>query len=147
MDMRFDHPSPLPLTLREKTDGPGPHNNAPDPNTEPEASVGGSRRALVCKTCRTRITRHDLAMEINGKHHHVFFNPQGYVFELGCFASAKNIIPTGPRTDEFTWFPGYAWQVVACAGCNAQLGWRYTSSTTGGFFGLILTALIDEPEK
>lgn len=105
--------------------------------------VEHGRRKLVCKFCRSVITRPDLGMEIDGKHHHVFFNPHGYVFELGCFASAKNIVPTGPKTDEFTWFPGYAWQVVACAGCQAQLGWRYTGNH-GGFYGLILKALVEE---
>lgn len=150
MNMHVAQNSFTPFTLREKT-GPdprsGPHDDAPDPDKTPEPSAGEGGRRLVCKACRTRITRRDLGMEIDGKHHHVFFNPHGYVFELGCFASAKNVIPTGPRTDEFTWFPGYAWQVVACAGCNSQLGWRYISPTAGGFFGLILNALIEEPEE
>lgn len=119
----------------------------PDSSTvvedESEEEHGHGRSKLVCKTCRSVITRPDLGMEIGGKHHHVFFNPHGYVFELGCFASAKNVIPTGPKTDEFTWFPGFAWQVVACAGCQAQLGWRYTGNA-GGFYGLILASLVEE---
>jgi hypothetical protein len=110
---------------------------------QPDPVAGQDRRALLCKACRARITRRVLAMEVNGSHRHVFFNPHGLVFELGCFASAKNVIPTGPKTDEFTWFPGHAWQVVACAGCSTQLGWRYTGPS-GGFFGLILAALIEE---
>ncbi len=109
----------------------------------PEESTGHGGRKLVCKTCRTVITRPDLGMEVDGKHRHVFFNPHGYVFELGCFASARNVIPTGPKTEEFTWFPEYAWQFVACAGCQAQLGWRYTGNK-GGFYGLILKSLIEE---
>lgn len=99
--------------------------------------------ALVCRACRSKITRRDLAMEVDGSHRHVFFNPHGEVFEVGCFASAKNVLPTGPKTDEFTWFPGHAWQAVACTGCLSQLGWRYTGRD-GGFFGLILASLTDE---
>lgn len=109
--------------------------------TDDERDHGRSK--LVCKTCRSVITRPDLGMEVDGRFRHVFFNPHGYVFELGCFASAKNVTPTGPKTDEFTWFPGFAWQVVACNHCQAQLGWRYTGDT-GGFYGLILTALVEE---
>ncbi len=110
---------------------------------EPEETSGHSGRKLVCKMCHSVITRPDLGMEVDGKHRHVFFNPHGYVFELGCFASAKNITPTGPKTDEFTWFPGFAWQFVGCTGCQAQLGWRYTGKS-GGFYGLILKALVEE---
>ncbi|WP_264981094.1 cereblon family protein [Pseudodesulfovibrio portus] len=115
-----------------------------DTGKQPDLDEGGHGSVLVCRFCRSRITRRDLAMEINGSHRHVFFNPHGQVFELGCFASAKNVLPTGPRTDEFTWFPGFVWQAVACTGCLAQLGWRYTGEG-GGFFGLILTALAEEP--
>jgi hypothetical protein len=98
---------------------------------------------LVCRACRSRITRRDLGMEINGRHRHVFFNPEGLVFELGCFASARNLTAAGPETGEFTWFPGYRWQVVLCTGCSSQLGWRYVGDD-GGFFGLILKALLEE---
>ncbi|MCJ2166002.1 MULTISPECIES: cereblon family protein [unclassified Pseudodesulfovibrio] len=110
--------------------------------TEPIPHETGS--VLVCRVCRSRITRRDLGMEVHGSHRHVFFNPHGQVFELGCFASAKNILPTGPKTGEFTWFSGFDWQAVACTGCITHLGWRYTGSH-GGFFGLILASLIEEP--
>lgn len=120
--------------------GPGA-GEGPGERPEPvDAETGG---VLVCRACRSRITRRDLGMEINGRHRHVFFNPEGLVFELGCFASARNLAPAGPETDEFTWFPGYRWQVVLCTGCSTQLGWRYVGGD-GGFFGLILKALLEE---
>ncbi|QJB56068.1 cereblon family protein [Pseudodesulfovibrio sp. zrk46] len=114
-----------------------------DLDEKTESTRGNGGRKLVCKLCHSVITRPDLAMEVDGKHRHVFFNPHGYVFELGCFASAKNITPSGPKTDEFTWFPGYTWQVVACSHCASLLGWRYTGDN-GGFYGLITTALIEK---
>ncbi|WP_319582779.1 cereblon family protein [uncultured Pseudodesulfovibrio sp.] len=107
-----------------------------------DAETGG---VLVCRVCHSRITRRDLGMAINGSRRHVFFNPDGLVFELGCFASARNLTPAGPETDEFTWFPGYRWQVVLCTGCSTQLGWRYVGAD-GGFFGLILKALMEEEQ-
>lgn len=124
-----------------------PDNGAPDLGQSedllPELDRGDGDRKLVCRVCRSVITRPDLGMAVNGNHKHVFFNPYGMVFELGCFASAKNVVPAGPRSGEFTWFPGYEWQVVACTGCASQLGWRYTGQD-GGFYGLILKSLIEE---
>lgn len=108
-----------------------------------KSDIGHGGKALVCKVCHSRITRPDLGMRVNGEQRHVFFNPHGYVFEIGCFASAKNLAKTGPKTDEFTWFPGYAWQAVGCTGCATLLGWRYTGQDDG-FYGLILKALIEE---
>ena len=130
--------------LRDEQDsGQKPAKGHMDPAKRSEPDAGGRGPILICRACRSRITRRDLGMEVNGSHRHVFFNPHGDVFELGCFASAKNLVPTGPKTDEFTWFPGYVWQVVACTGCSTQLGWRYTGKG-GGFFGLILTALAED---
>lgn len=143
--MLFDQTTYSPsvsLYLKGAVDGSGAGGEVAE-DKKSEADHGHGGRKLVCKLCRSVITRRELGMEVNGQHRHVFFNPHGYVFELGCFASAKNVVPTGPKTDEFTWFPGYVWQVVACAHCASQLGWRYAKDG-GGFYGLILTALIEE---
>lgn len=130
--------------LREEQEKPNvPTKGRVDPKKQADLDTGENGSVLVCKLCRSKITRQDLGMEVDGSHKHVFFNPHGEVFELGCFASAKNVLPTGPRTDEFTWFPGFEWQAVACTGCVSQLGWRYTGKN-GGFFGLILATLVEE---
>ena len=130
--------------LRDEQETTGkPAKGSVTPEKRPDLDESGHDAALVCRFCRSRITRRDLGMEVEGSHRHVFFNPHGEVFEVGCFASAKNILPTGPKTDEFTWFPGFEWQAVACTGCIAQLGWRFTGKNSG-FFGLILTALTEE---
>ena len=142
-----DHITPGPFVLRDiPDDGSRPLGGRSTPEENPETGTSEGGRVLLCKTCRSKITRRDLGMKIDGKHRHVFFNPHGYVFELGCFASAKNVIPTGPKTDEFTWFPGFTWQVIGCTGCSTQIGWRYTSDTQGGFFGLILVNLVEEDD-
>lgn len=136
--------------IRALRDIPGDGSHAlagkSKPAKKPKTSTGENGRILICKTCRSKITRRDLGMRVDGKHQHVFFNPHGYVFELGCFASAKNVIASGPKSDEFTWFPGFDWQAVGCTGCSTQLGWRYTSKNKGGFFGLILTNLAEEED-
>jgi len=140
--MQLNQEPTYPLWLKGLPDGPDkPGEGNPDISLEQDSGHG--ERKLVCKTCRLVITRSDLGMRIDGQHRHVFFNPYGMVFELGCFASAKNVVPAGPKTDEFTWFPGYVWEVMACAGCTTQLGWRYTGEGSG-FYGLILNTLTEE---
>lgn len=123
----------------------GPDQTTPDGAPDPDSNPDTARPVLVCRVCRTVVTRPDLAVKVDGSHRHVFFNPHGLVFDLGCFASARNVLPTGPRTDEFTWFAGYRWQAVVCAGCAGLLGWRYTGQEHA-FFGLILPALIETGE-
>jgi hypothetical protein len=133
-----------PLALLKLADSPDA--GCPAGDTESDTGHGRGRQVLVCRACRTTITRPELGVEINGSHSHVFFNPHGLVFELGCFATAVNLRTAGPRTDEFTWFAGYHWQAVLCAGCSTLLGWRY-SGWGGGFFGLIRTALDETDEQ
>ncbi|MEF2145950.1 MAG: cereblon family protein [Desulfovibrionaceae bacterium] len=104
-------------------------------------------RILVCRACGRRITRTDARIRVNGLHHHVFCNPHGIVYELGCFAFAAGCLPSSPAVEDFSWFPGYSWQIVSCAGCADHLGWRYTSRTGQGFYGLILERLREEDES
>ena len=46
----------------------------------------------------------------------------------------------GEFTQEFTWFPGYAWRFAMCRQCLAHLGWEYRGAASG-FVGLIMTEL------
>jgi hypothetical protein len=131
--------TPVLNLLKQAGEAPGQGRTADAP--EDREKREDARPALLCKACRTHITRPEHAMCVAGSHRHVFFNPYGHVFELGCFASASNILPAGARSGEFTWFAGYSWQAVACAGCGALLGWHYTGPGPD-FFGLILAALV-----
>lgn len=141
------HPPPLFKKAPGKDHEPDRNapDGVPDGSPDPDSNPDTARPVLVCRACRTVVTRPELAVEVNGSHRHVFFNPHGFVFDLGCFASARNVLPTGPRTDEFTWFAGYRWQAVVCAGCAGLLGWRYTGQGHA-FFGLILPALTETGE-
>ncbi|WP_081602931.1 cereblon family protein [Desulfocurvibacter africanus] len=101
-------------------------------------------RFLLCKTCLHRVTAENARTEVQGKHVHVFCNPYGLVFEIGCFGAAPGCAPLGLPSLEFTWFPGYEWQVGVCRGCRAHLGWRYIAVHGGEFYGLILANLVGE---
>ena len=78
---------------------------------------------------------------MNGRHDHVCANPHGIAFEIGCFAHARGSMAVGPRSSEFSWFPGYTWQLNACRTCHAHLGWRFQASGRH-FHGLILNRLL-----
>lgn len=35
---------------------------------------------------------------------------------------------TDVPSTEFSWFPGYAWQIALCKRCQIHIGWRFTST-------------------
>lgn len=98
--------------------------------------------AIKCAACGHRITSRDLRIDVAGTSAHVFVNPHGLVFELVCFAAAPGVVELASPETAFSWFPGYSWQIVACAKCRAHVGWRYrVVEGHGSFHGLIVAAL------
>lgn len=102
--------------------------------------ASGNQRALVCAACGQRITDDDHRIEMNGAHEHTFVNPGGFVHHIGCFSVATGCSYLGPTETAFSWFPGWTWQIAACARCRAHVGWIYRNSGQQ-FHGLILAAL------
>lgn len=109
------------------------------PKTERERAAPGAR-SLVCAACGHRITDDDYRMEVSGAHEHTFVNPAGFVYRIGCFSVAPGCAHLGVPETAFSWFPGWSWQVAACARCRAHLGWIYRNAGEQ-FHGLIVTAL------
>ena len=99
-------------------------------------------RVLACAACRAAITTAAARIEVGGSHDHHFTNPDGHPFHIGCFSRAPGCRGSGEPSAEFTWFPGYSWQVEGCARCRAFLGWRYRSGAHR-FHGLILAHLVE----
>ena len=104
---------------------------------EPQEAEG-----IYCRQCLKMITSPEERIVVQGVHQHTFANPYGIVFEIGCFKTAQGCSHTGSSTDEFTWFPGFSWQVAVCRRCLLQVGWHFASVDTDGFYGLILNRLI-----
>lgn len=77
---------------------------------------------------------------MNGSHEHTFVNPGGFVHHIGCFAAAPGCAYLGSTESAFSWFPGWTWQIAACARCRAHVGWIYRNAGAQ-FHGLILAAL------
>lgn len=98
---------------------------------------------ILCKVCKHKITTHRETINISGSHHHTFANPNGIIFDIGCYKTAPGCLNTGPFTDEFSWFKGYLWRISICASCFTHLGWLFLSSNNNFFCGLIMDRLID----
>jgi hypothetical protein len=108
-----------------------------------EGEEPSRERRLLCKICGHYITSRDRVIEQAGSHVHVFTNPAGVTFRIGCFSSAPGCLNAGEPTEDYTWFPGFAWSFAVCAGCMNHLGWLYESGTSG-FYGLILENLAED---
>ncbi|GAB6059946.1 cereblon family protein [Desulfonatronum parangueonense] len=100
-------------------------------------------RALRCRNCGLVVTKDENRISVNGRHDHVFFNPHGHVFEVGCFGQAPGATPLGPSSAEFSWFSECTWQIALCNRCRNHLGWFF-AGPNGLFFALILDQLTKE---
>lgn len=96
---------------------------------------------IVCAHCNQYITDPAQQITVNGSFSHIFANPHGHVFEIGCFSQADGCGKISAPSMEFSWFMGYAWQIGICRYCSTHVGWFF-SSETDRFYGLILEKLI-----
>jgi hypothetical protein len=96
-------------------------------------------RVYRCRACKAEITRPAAEIAVAGKHVHLFNNPAGLVFRIGCFGQASGARWSGEFTLEATWFAAHPWRYAHCAGCGRHIGWQYTGDTA--FWGLILGCL------
>jgi len=102
---------------------------------------------IICASCFNHITDPGRQIIVNNSFHHTFANPHGYVFEIGCFSTARGCRPGSISSNEFSWFVGYSWKIGVCHYCSTHLGWIFSPDTNGlkgtsNFFGLILEKLI-----
>ena len=95
---------------------------------------------IFCIYCNNHITNQDYQIRINESHKHVFANPHGIVFEIGCFKDATGCAVLKDSSQEFSWFSGYSWRITVCNNCLNHNGWLFTSNSNS-FFGLILEKL------
>ncbi len=99
--------------------------------------------SIICKNCRNEITTVGYSIAVNGQHAHIFKNPLGITFHIGCFSRAWGSFIYGIPTYEATWFPGFTWCIAVCANCFTHLGWNYQSGRES-FYGLIMANLLTD---
>lgn len=108
-----------------------------------ETETENEKESILCKNCRNEITTMEYGITVNGQHAHIFKNPAGITFHIGCFSSAWGCFVYGVPTYDVTWFKGFSWCVALCAHCFFHLGWHYQSGGES-FFGLILANLVKD---
>ncbi|MCA9679954.1 MAG: hypothetical protein H6709_03745 [Kofleriaceae bacterium] len=116
-------------------------HDAGDPDEDSSEDDGGDHD-LCCSVCGRRITGAQHAIEHGGAHAHTFANPGGFVHHVRCFGYAGGVAEQGDPETYFSWFPGYAWQVLACGGCGVHIGWSFRCADDV-FYGLIAERLVE----
>jgi hypothetical protein len=91
---------------------------------------------VECGACRAPVAAEDARLPMLGLDRHTCTNPAGVTFVVACFADAPGVRAVSNESSEWSWFPGYRWQLVACRRCGVHLGWRYVRKD-GSFYGLI----------
>ena len=100
-------------------------------------------KGMFCAGCQAQLSGRDQAMELAGGHRHVFVNPGGVEFEIALYRHVA-CQRHGPLTLEYTWFAGYAWQIVLCPDCHRHIGWRYRRADSPDFYGLITDRIVEK---
>lgn len=117
----------------------------PGGRPESESRIGTREDAggvLICAMCLNAITTSSARTERAGSHSHTFSNPHGFVFHIACFSTAPGCDTGSDPTAEYSWFPGFSWQVAVCRGCGEHLGWLF-SGAESRFHGLIVDRLAE----
>lgn len=82
-----------------------------------------------------------------------YCNPAGYIHEtLTVHKTSVNAVNMVDRAStDFSWFPGYAWQIAVCKKCNTHIGWKFIAVIKNlkpkTFFGLSCKSLVVLPEN
>lgn len=95
---------------------------------------------ILCRKCGNPITTSDCNIAVNEQYMHKFSNPEGVIYEIGCFSSADGCFIDGDPTLNHTWFEDFRWNYSFCSRCFTHLGWHYQRGDER-FFGLILDHL------
>ncbi len=99
-------------------------------------------KLILCRECLQVITDPRQKIMVRGGHMHTFANPNGIVFEIGCYRSAVGCGYVGQPTLEFSWFKGFMWRISVCSACLSHLGWLFIGADQNSFLGLIQNRLI-----
>lgn len=114
----------------------------PDIQDEDLSLKSDEGKPILCRQCRHAVTTTAEIIEKHGSHAHTFANPDGILFEIGCFRNAPGCGYLGSPTEEWSWFKGFRWKIALCSQCLTHLGWMYVSGEGEWFHGLILNRLI-----
>lgn len=109
-----------------------------------QQSDTGKRRKIRCRSCEHIVTDDSQRISVADSHTHNRSNPSGVEYRFQCFSNAPGCSAYGQATYEFTWFPGYRWQIAVCSACSEHLGWYFRGGSS--FYGLISSRLIRDQD-
>lgn len=105
------------------------------------------KRPILCRRCGEELSDGSAVFAMtSGGSSEVFVNPHGVLHEVVTVHWARNLIVAGPPTTEFTWYPGYAWEIAYCARCREHSGWAFTAVAGGApsrFWALRRVAIVE----
>uniref|UniRef100_A0A182SR45 Protein cereblon n=1 Tax=Anopheles maculatus TaxID=74869 RepID=A0A182SR45_9DIPT len=98
---------------------------------------------FICKRCESEIANYDdmFAMSKQGVQTS-YCNPAGYVHDTLTVHKTKenSTLPVERPSTNYSWFPGYSWQIIVCANCRQHLGWKFVAEKKNvlpkSFYGL-----------
>jgi cereblon len=113
-----------------------------------EESAGRSKR-ILCRWCGEALSDVSaiFATSASGTAQ-TFLNPYGFLHEVVTVRWARSLTLSGPPTTEFTWYPGYAWEVASCGRCRAHVGWAFravSNEEPERFWALRRDGITEEP--
>ena len=133
--------------LRSPNNKPTDTRLKPIIEKDPKEQDTNSGQYLLCRHCLNKISSPAECIEVQGSHKHTFANPQGIIYEIGCFKNASGCGYSGVPTDEYTWFRGFRWRVALCGLCLTHVGWLFMSTASSRFNGLILNRLVESKKE
>uniref|UniRef100_A0A182MDL1 Protein cereblon n=1 Tax=Anopheles culicifacies TaxID=139723 RepID=A0A182MDL1_9DIPT len=98
---------------------------------------------FICKRCESEIANYDdmFAMSKQGVQTS-YCNPAGHVHDTLTVHKTKenSTLPVDRPSTNYSWFPGYSWQIIVCANCRQHLGWKFVAEKKNvlpkSFYGL-----------
>ena len=74
-------------------------------------------------------------------------NNHGYNHEMLTVKKCWSVMTQGQPESQYSWFPGYTWQIINCPECWSHLGWCFRATRDElkprMFYGLTKTAIVD----
>jgi cereblon len=83
-----------------------------------------------CKRCNNSIACYgDIFAMAKGNVNANYCNPAGYIHEtLTVQKTIENALQMVDRpSTDFSWFPGYSWQIAICSKCSTHVGWKFSA--------------------
>lgn len=88
------------------------------------------RRFFCCSRCKNQIADCSslFAMSKHGVQTN-YCNPSGFIHETNTVYSIKPdaVYHSGEPSTEFSWFPGYSWEILLCRMCQIHVGWQFSA--------------------